>query len=154
MMPWARESFPRISAGIVTKAMARNISGRSITKDALCPRKSFSTGTENGRIVTDMPQTNTMLNKLAPTMFPSDRAAWPLARETMAVTSSGSEVPSATNVRAMTESGTPMRVASLVPLSTRRRAPMAIRAAPRIKNNIWRQSGHGLMAGGSSMSGF
>ena len=41
----------------------------------------------------------------------------------MAVTSSGREVPSATNVRAMTLSGTPMACAIRVPLSTSRLAP-------------------------------
>ena len=46
------------------------------------------------------------------------------------VTSSGSEVPKATNVSAITDSGTPKPSAIRVPLSTSRSAPTAMSAAP------------------------
>ena len=46
------------------------------------------------------------------------------------MTSSGREVPSATNVSAITLSGTPSACAISVPLSTSRFAPTAISTAP------------------------
>ena len=60
-----------------------------------------------------------------PALRRGKRAPWPLAREVMAVTSSGREVPRATKVRAITDSGTPRAWAMRVPLSTSRLAPTA-----------------------------
>ena len=94
------------------------------------PRMVFSTGIANGEMVMAVPDTRIRLKILAPMMFPSERALWPLARAVIAVTSSGREVPRATIVRPMTEDGTPRASAISVPLSTRSFAPTAIRTAP------------------------
>ena len=78
----------------------------------------------------EAPDTSTRLKMFAPMTLPRDREPWPLARDVMAVTSSGRLVPRATKVRAMTDSGTPRAWAIRVPLSTSRSAPTATRAAP------------------------
>ena len=57
--------------------------------------------------VTAAPETKTRLNTFAPITLPTPRDARPFFREVMVVTSSGREVPRATNSRATTVSGTP-----------------------------------------------
>ena len=110
--------------------MTASMTGRSSTRLELMPNSVALCGMVKGASVIDMPLTSTRLKTFAPTMLPSDRSLWPLTSEVMAVTSSGSEVPSATNVRAMTLSGTPRACAIRVPLSTSRFAPAAISTAP------------------------
>ena len=114
-------------------AMTNSMSGMSTRREALRPFISLSAGTWNGLIVMAIPLTSTRLNRFAPTMFPSDREEWPFTSDVMAVTSSGSDVPSAMKVRAMTDSGTPRPAAMIFPLSTRSFAPTAMRAAPRTR---------------------
>ena len=45
------------------KALSRNISGMSITKEAFRPPIIFSAGTAKGEIVIAVPETSTMLNR-------------------------------------------------------------------------------------------
>ena len=115
-----RDSFPRIRVGIVRNAMTNNMMGTSITREAFLPAMVELCGMSNGARDADMPLTSTRLKRLAPITLPSDKEPCPFAREVMAVTSSGSEVPRATKVRAITDSGTPIAVAISVPLSTRK----------------------------------
>ena len=110
--------------------MTASMTGRSSTRLELMPNSVALCGMVKGASVIDMPLTSTRLKTFAPTTLPSDRSLWPLTSEVTAVTSSGSEVPSATNVRAMTLSGTPRACAIRVPLSTSRFAPTAISTAP------------------------
>ena len=108
--PCQRCSFPRMIPGKVRKAIAQNISGMSTTREAFIPATILLAGTAKGDKVTDKPDTSTRLNRFAPMILPSDKDPWPFAREVMAVTSSGKEVPRATKVSAMTLSGTPKAV--------------------------------------------
>ena len=128
--------------GTANISIERSITGISITNDELIPvcKNVFSTGIANGLIVIAIPQTKIILNRLAPITFPSDKLLWPFAKEVIAVTSSGSEVPKAINVRAITDSGTPSHSAILVPLSTNSFAPTAISAAPTTSKTMSSQS--------------
>ena len=130
IMPCARDSLPRFSAGRVMIIMTASMTGISSTRLELMPNRVELCGTVKGASVTDIPLTSTRLNTFAPTMLPRDRSLQPLTNEVMAVTSSGREVPSATKVSAMTDSGTPSACAMRVPLSTSRFAPSAISTAP------------------------
>ena len=70
----------------------------------------------------------------APTMLPTERELCFLTIAEIVVTSSGSEVPTATIVReTILSSICRMSVAMTVPLSTKRREPMTSPAAPRMK---------------------
>ena len=66
----------------------------------------------------------------APMMLPTDSSDWCLRMAVMAVTSSGSDVPTAIMVTPMMASGTPSAAASAEPLSTISCAPMTIPAVP------------------------
>ena len=96
-----------IKAGIVNIPITASITGISRTRDALIPAIVFPIGTANGAIVTAIPLTRTKLNRFAPIRFPRDNAPFPFISEVIAVTSSGREVPRATNVREITVCGTP-----------------------------------------------
>ena len=95
--------------------MTVSITGMSMSREALRPKIRLPTGTSKGARVTEMPETSTRLNTLAPITLPMPREAWPLRREVMVVTSSGRLVPRATKVRAITVSGTPSSLAMMVP---------------------------------------
>ena len=66
------------------------------------PKNVLPTGTSNGASATEIPDTSTKLNTLAPITLPIPRDARPFLREVIVVTNSGKEVPSATKVRAIT----------------------------------------------------
>ena len=83
------------------------------------PNNTFSVGIENGDKVIASPDTNTKLNRFAPIMFPRDKSPCPFISEVIAVTSSGKDVPKATNVKAITDSGTPKNSAIIVTLFTK-----------------------------------
>ena len=119
--------------GTVRRVITPNITGMSITRDALIPPTSTPTGTEKGAIEIAIPLTSTRLKRFAPIRLPRDSAPRPFISDVIAVTSSGREVPSATKVSAITVSGTPKVVAMKVPLFTKRSAPTAITAAPRMR---------------------
>ena len=72
----------------------------------------------------DSPPTITKFRISAPMMFPIDRDACFFLRAIREVTSSGREVPKATNVREMIISGTPKALASFGPTSTSMLAPI------------------------------
>ena len=74
---------------------------------------------------------------LAPMIFPTDREDCFLEMAVIVVTSSGSDVPTATSVTPMTLSGIPASTASALPLSTRRSAPQTIPIVPAINFNIF-----------------
>ncbi|MEI3411909.1 MAG: hypothetical protein V8Q57_00755 [Blautia sp.] len=94
-------------AGKVRNAITNSIRGISTTREEFIPAMTFPEGISKGDNTAETPLTSTRLKRLAPITFPRERAPWPFVREVMAVTSSGREVPSATNVRAITDSGTP-----------------------------------------------
>ena len=83
-----------------------------------------------GVISAVVPATNNILNILLPTMLPIARSALPLYAAVTDVTSSGSEVPSATIVSPMTLSLIPNALAIAVAPSTARSLPNTIAAIP------------------------
>ena len=85
IMPCARDSLPRFSAGRVMIIMTASMTGISSTRLELMPNKVELCGTVKGASVTDTPLTSTRLNTFAPTMLPRDRSLQPLTSEVMAV---------------------------------------------------------------------
>ena len=146
MIPCQRPNFFFIRAGTVNNSITTSISGISKIKEELMPKNVLPTGTSNGAKATEIPETNTRLNTLAPITLPIPREARPFFKEVMVVTSSGKEVPSATKVRAITVSGTPSFVAMMVPWFTKSLAPTAITAAPTTNKSNCCQSGFSLFS--------
>ena len=137
MIPCHLNNLPLINAGITIINITMNIKGISTNSAAFIPNSNLSAGIENGESVIAKPDTKTKLNKFAPIMLPNDNNPWPFINDVIAVTSSGKDVPKATNVKAITDSGTPRNSAIIVPLSTRRLAPIAINTAPTTRNPIF-----------------
>ena len=54
-------------------------------------------------MVIDAPHTKTILKRFAPIILPGDKALWPFDKAVTTVTSSGGDVPIATNVSAITK---------------------------------------------------
>lgn len=77
-----------------------------------------------GRMTAERPPTSTKFSISAPMIFPRESEECFFLKAVREVTSSGSEVPSATNVREMIDSGTWITRASFGPYSRRNPAPM------------------------------
>lgn len=73
--------------------------------------------------VAGIPITRSKLRVFAPIILPTETLEYPLIMELIAVTNSGSDVPSAINVTEITASGTPTLAAILAPQFTRNLAP-------------------------------
>ena len=134
--PCHLESLPFIKIGTVSMSMRMILKGVSIRRavktsfpmKTLVANPAFSK--LNGPIAIEAPLTSMRLKRLAPQIFPTESEPCPLISEVIAVTSSGSDVPSAIKVRAITVSGTPSASAIIIPLSTRKSAPKAMHVAP------------------------
>ena len=101
-MPCHLDNFLRVSAGIVKNAITNSITGISIMSDELIPAICVLLGTGKGETVEATPLTKTKFKIFAPITLPSESAPCPLTIDVMAVTSSGNDVPMATNVSAIT----------------------------------------------------
>ena len=96
-IPCQRWSFLVVRAGTVSSSMTLSMTGMSMTREALWPKRMLPTGTSKGARVTATPETSTRLKTLAPITLPIPREACPFFRLVMVVTSSGREVPRATS---------------------------------------------------------
>ncbi len=96
----------------------------------------FSHGIAKGESVTETPDTSTRLNRLAPTILPSESEPCPLTSDVIAVTSSAEKCAERDKGKRNYRFGVRrVRLRFFVPLSTSRFAPTAISAAPTISKN-------------------
>ena len=92
---------------IVIIPITSSIIGKSTIRDTLFVMPPIiivlSVGTAKGLMVIDAPHTKTILKRFAPIILPGDKALWPFDKAVTTVTSSGGDVPIATNVSAITK---------------------------------------------------
>ena len=101
-----------------------------------------------GWIVAETPRISSRLNRFEPTTLPTAKAFSPLREATIEVTSSGSEVPSATTVSPISVCDMPKKAAIATALLTTSCPPMMIQATPKTINSTLLTTG----TGGSSDS--
>ena len=117
-------NFPRSSIGMT--AIIKSPIQTGISRKRFC-----------GQAVSPSPETSEQIGsiiaksiKFAPIIFPTDSEDCFFITALIVVTSSGSEVPTATIVAEITASETPLAAAISVAESTRKSAPITIPAAP------------------------
>ena len=125
-IPVLRPSRPAISAAAKTIRVSPRAKGTS-------NRMSIASRNCSGRMRAADPVTNARFSTLAPRMFPTEICSAFLRTALMAVNTSGSDVPKATNTSETTASLMPRFRARRCPNSTSKKAPIPTRIPPRAK---------------------